>query len=216
MQTRTGPHWSDRHPSVVAALAEVRSKSAYLDGELCGIGGDVLLSFSRTQAATGDAARLLLFDLLHLDGRQPAPTRAQSISKGSVRHIEEVGDRLVETLGSEMRPGLHIGRLNADAHPIATALDAASERVSHIEIKPGLPHVERLPLVSEGGVVGDDQSALDARQIGGQTFGDPIDGIVLLLPPILAKRKTTRERRGGPLCSRGADGVAAFCAGVTA
>ena len=34
--TRTGLDWSDKYPSVVEALAKVRAKSAYLDGELCG------------------------------------------------------------------------------------------------------------------------------------------------------------------------------------
>src|SRR5271166_4667502 len=36
--TRTGLDWSDKYPCVIAALANVRAKSAYLHGELCGIG----------------------------------------------------------------------------------------------------------------------------------------------------------------------------------
>jgi ATP-dependent DNA ligase len=35
--TRTGLDWSDKYPSIVAALATARAKRAYLDGELCGI-----------------------------------------------------------------------------------------------------------------------------------------------------------------------------------
>ena len=35
--TRTGLDWSDKYPSVTAIFANVRAKSAYLDGELCGI-----------------------------------------------------------------------------------------------------------------------------------------------------------------------------------
>jgi bifunctional non-homologous end joining protein LigD len=54
----------------------VRSKTAYLDGELCGIGDDGLPSFSRTQAATDGSRGMRLvyyvFDLLHLDGRDIA------------------------------------------------------------------------------------------------------------------------------------------------
>jgi bifunctional non-homologous end joining protein LigD len=46
--TRTGLDWSDKYPSVVEALAKVRAKTAYLDGELCGIGDDGLPSFSQT------------------------------------------------------------------------------------------------------------------------------------------------------------------------
>jgi DNA ligase D-like protein (predicted ligase) len=51
-------------------------KSAYLDGELCGIGEDGLPSFSQTQAASDGSRGVQLvyyaFDLLHLDGRDIA------------------------------------------------------------------------------------------------------------------------------------------------
>ena len=74
--TRTGLDWSDKYPSVIAALANVRAKSAYLDGELCGIGDDGLPSFSQTQAASDGESGVPLvyyaFDLLHLDGRNTA------------------------------------------------------------------------------------------------------------------------------------------------
>src|ERR1700722_10776445 len=33
--TRTGLDWSNKYPSLVAALANVKAKTAYLDGELC-------------------------------------------------------------------------------------------------------------------------------------------------------------------------------------
>jgi hypothetical protein len=32
--TRTGLDWSDKYPSIVAALADVKAKAAYIDGEL--------------------------------------------------------------------------------------------------------------------------------------------------------------------------------------
>jgi ATP-dependent DNA ligase len=50
--TRTGLDWSDKYPSAIAVLANVWAKSAYLDGELCGVGDDGLPSFSQTQAAS--------------------------------------------------------------------------------------------------------------------------------------------------------------------
>jgi DNA ligase D-like protein (predicted ligase) len=71
--TRTGLDWTDKYPSVVAALAKVAAKTVYLDGELCGVGDDGLPSFSQTQAASDGARSVRLvyyaFDLLHLDGR---------------------------------------------------------------------------------------------------------------------------------------------------
>ena len=47
--TRTGLDWSDRYPGIIADLTNVPAKSAYLDGELCGVGDDGLPSFSRTK-----------------------------------------------------------------------------------------------------------------------------------------------------------------------
>jgi ATP-dependent DNA ligase len=49
--TRTGLDWTAKYPSVIAALSPLRAKTAYLDGELCGVGDDGLPSFSQTQAA---------------------------------------------------------------------------------------------------------------------------------------------------------------------
>ena len=71
--TRTGLDWTGKYPSAIAALANVTAKTAYIDGELCGIDEAGLPSFAQTQAATDGerGARLVYyaFDLLHLDGR---------------------------------------------------------------------------------------------------------------------------------------------------
>ena len=72
----TGLDWTDKYPSVSAGLAELRVKTAYLDGALCGVGDDGLPSFSQTQAASDGERGVRLvyyaFDLLHLDGRDTA------------------------------------------------------------------------------------------------------------------------------------------------
>jgi ATP-dependent DNA ligase len=71
--TRTGLDWADKYPSVIAALANLNVKTAYVDGELCGIDDAGLPSFANTQAATDGERGVRLvyyaFDLLHLDGR---------------------------------------------------------------------------------------------------------------------------------------------------
>jgi bifunctional non-homologous end joining protein LigD len=67
--TRTGLDWTDKCPSAIAALANVKAKTAYIDDELCGVDDAGLPSFARMQAATDcerSAARLLRF-------RPPAP-----------------------------------------------------------------------------------------------------------------------------------------------
>jgi ATP-dependent DNA ligase len=70
--TRTGLDWTAKYPSAIAALADVRVKTAYLDGELCGVDDAGLPSFAQTQAATDGErdARLVyyVFDLLHING----------------------------------------------------------------------------------------------------------------------------------------------------
>ena len=35
--TRTGLDWTDKYPIAIAALANLNVKTAYLDGELCGV-----------------------------------------------------------------------------------------------------------------------------------------------------------------------------------
>jgi DNA ligase D-like protein (predicted ligase) len=68
--TRTGLDWTSRYPGAVAALANVNVKTAYLDGELCGVDEAGLPSFAHTQAATDGERDVRLvyyvFDLLHL------------------------------------------------------------------------------------------------------------------------------------------------------
>jgi ATP-dependent DNA ligase len=50
--TRTGLDWTAKYPSAIAALANLNVKTAYLDGELCGVDDAGLPSFAQTQAAT--------------------------------------------------------------------------------------------------------------------------------------------------------------------
>jgi DNA ligase D-like protein (predicted ligase) len=70
--TRTGLDWTAKYPSAIAALANVNVKTAYLDGELCGVDEKGLPSFAHTQAATdgerGVHVVYYAFDLLHLAG----------------------------------------------------------------------------------------------------------------------------------------------------
>jgi bifunctional non-homologous end joining protein LigD len=57
--TRTGLDWTGRYPSAIEALASVNVKSAYIDGELCGVDDAGLPSFARTQAATEASAAFI-------------------------------------------------------------------------------------------------------------------------------------------------------------
>ena len=84
--TRTGLDWTEKYSSPTAALANLNIKTAYIDGELCGVDEAGLPTFAHTQAATDGERDVHLvyyaFDLLHLNGRDvsalplAAPTRA--------------------------------------------------------------------------------------------------------------------------------------------
>ena len=50
--TRTGLDWTDKYPSAVAARANLNVKTAYLDGELCGVDDAGLPSLAHAQAAS--------------------------------------------------------------------------------------------------------------------------------------------------------------------
>ena len=49
--TRTGLDWTAKYPGVIAALANLKVKTAYIDGELCGDDAG-LPSFAHTRAAS--------------------------------------------------------------------------------------------------------------------------------------------------------------------
>jgi bifunctional non-homologous end joining protein LigD len=67
--TRTGLNWTGRYPTIAAAIAKLPARSAYLDGELCGVLPDGRTSFNLIQNARDDGALIFfLFDLLFLDG----------------------------------------------------------------------------------------------------------------------------------------------------
>jgi bifunctional non-homologous end joining protein LigD len=70
--TRNGLDWSDRVPTLRAALAQLSVKNAAFDGELCSLKSDGVSSFQDLQNAlsAGREAQLIYFafDLLWLDG----------------------------------------------------------------------------------------------------------------------------------------------------
>jgi bifunctional non-homologous end joining protein LigD len=70
--TRRGNDWTSKYPTITKALAGLPTKSAYLDGELCGVLPDGRTAFNLIQNAMehGDASLVyFVFDLLYLDGK---------------------------------------------------------------------------------------------------------------------------------------------------
>src|ERR1700684_546032 len=76
--TPTGLDWTARYPSAIAALANVNVKTAYIDGELCGVDDAGLPSFAHTQAASDGEREVRLGD---------SASHALSSNVGGRRHL---------------------------------------------------------------------------------------------------------------------------------
>jgi DNA ligase D-like protein (predicted ligase) len=69
--TRSGLDWTEKYPETSAALAKLPVTTAYIDGELCGVGADGVTSFALMQSATDKGTGALVyfaFDLMELNG----------------------------------------------------------------------------------------------------------------------------------------------------
>ena len=73
--TRSGLDWTERYPATAAAFAKLPVKTAYIDGELCGVRADGVTSFELMQqfadAGYGGLVHFA-FDLIELDGEDIA------------------------------------------------------------------------------------------------------------------------------------------------
>jgi DNA ligase D-like protein (predicted ligase) len=75
--TRTGLDWTEKYPTIAAALRTLSVRQAYLDGELCGVRPDGVTSFALIQNAAdrrgGSDLVYFIFDLLYIDGQDLMP-----------------------------------------------------------------------------------------------------------------------------------------------
>jgi ATP-dependent DNA ligase len=73
--TRSGLDWTAKYPATAAAFTKLPVKTAYIDGELCGVRADGVTSFELTQQSADAGYGGLIhfaFDLLELDGENVA------------------------------------------------------------------------------------------------------------------------------------------------
>jgi ATP-dependent DNA ligase len=69
--TRTGLDWTGKYDSTATTNAEIKARTAYIDGELCAVNRDGTTSFAELQAASDSSTSHLVyfvFDLLFLNG----------------------------------------------------------------------------------------------------------------------------------------------------
>ena len=65
--TRSGLDWTSKYPTTAAAFAKLKVRTAYLNGELCGVRPDGVTSFELMQQG-GEGLAYFAFDLLELNG----------------------------------------------------------------------------------------------------------------------------------------------------
>jgi ATP-dependent DNA ligase len=69
--TRSGLDWTAKYSTTAAALARLKVRTAYFDGELCGVRPDGVTSFELMQQG-GEGLTYFAFDLLELHGEDIA------------------------------------------------------------------------------------------------------------------------------------------------
>jgi hypothetical protein len=137
------------------------------------------LATNREFARIGTRAGTYASDLGGLDVRQLNLQCTRKSGDDVVLHLQEIGAIVVERLGPEMSAALGVDQLSVDANLSAGRLHRSFRRVAHAEIAADLLHVGRLPLVSEGGIARDHETAGNARQISGQLVSQHVGEIVL-------------------------------------
>src|SRR5438552_7186611 len=79
-----------------------------------------------------------------------------------------------------MRAGFGIDQLRGDAHPVAALAHAAFEHIAHAEFAADLLHIDRLALVGEARIAGDDEEPADAAERGDDLLDHAVGEILLL------------------------------------
>ena len=104
--TRKALDWTEKFPTIAAAISKLRAKSAMFDGELVAENSNGLSSFSLLQqdlkASRHDRMVFYIFDLLHLDGADlttlPLSTRKEALANLLSGLPERAPLRLSESL----------------------------------------------------------------------------------------------------------------------
>jgi hypothetical protein len=113
--TRTGLDWTGKYPSAAAALANLNVKTAYIDGELCGVDDGGLPSFAQTQAATDGERNVHLVYYAFLSPASFVRVVLQSVGQGQQEAAE---GRTAEENASQRQ---HIACALLDKYPTCTS-----------------------------------------------------------------------------------------------
>jgi hypothetical protein len=95
-------------------------------------------------------------------------------------------------------------QLRGDPHTTAGLAHRAFEDIAHAELAPDLLHIDRLALVGEARIPGDDEEPADARERGDDLLDHAVDEIFLLWITTHIREGQYRDRRLVGECQRGA------------
>ena len=113
-----------------------------------------------------------LVDVSHQDRRNGA--------HDLVLNDEDIVELPVVALCPAMGSSHSVDELGIDAHTVTTPANAAFQHIAHAQFAPDLPHVDRLALVLEARVSGDDEQLREPRQLGDDVIGHAVGEIFLL------------------------------------
>ncbi len=97
-----------------------------------------------------------------------------------VLKLEDIFERAVEPIGPQMRAGHRVDQLADNAHATAGLAHRAFEHVPNAEFAADLLHVDRLALVREARIAGDDEEPADAGERGDDLLDHAVGEIFLL------------------------------------
>ena len=144
----------------ICALAHVRARRSNERVDIVGIRGErAIEKAARLRKVVGGRALIEpsqslkievhrvggrgQFGTSRLSGYKMCVKRARQTCDDFVLHVEEIGERLIESLGPEMIPGFGVDQLHVDAHAVSAALNAALEDIADIQLAPDCLHIVR-------------------------------------------------------------------------
>ena len=95
-----------------------------------------------------------------------------------------------------------VDELRVDADPVLLALHRALDHIADAKLPADLLGVDALAPVSERRPGRDHEAFLDARQVGGQVFGDPVGEVILRFGSPRDWRKAAPPSRDARVCGR--------------
>src|SRR5207248_4062041 len=88
--------------------------------------------------------------------------------------LEDVFEISIISGGPKVPSGLDIDELTGDAKPLCDLPDRAFENIADCQFFGDLLQVDRLPLIDEARIAGDDEERAEARQRRDDVFSDPV------------------------------------------